>query len=321
MSLRREYLLAPASMFSREIWVGREEGRLDQFLAREESRLTRSRIRSLIDGGHVLVNGSAAKASRKLRPGDRLLLTIPPPQPSELRAEDVPLTVVYQDQELLVVDKPAGLAVHPGPGHPSQTLVNGILAICPDLQAIGGTLRPGIVHRLDKDTSGLMIVAKNEMALLDLSTQFKDRQVRKGYLALAQGRLEPSEGTIDAPIGRHPVHRKRMGVVSGGRQARTAYRVVRYLSGASFLEVYPTTGRTHQIRVHLTSLGHPLVGDWVYGRKDAMLNRHFLHAHLLGFRHPTSGEPLEFTSPLPDDLQRALALADEGTPEDQRPSN
>jgi 23S rRNA pseudouridine1911/1915/1917 synthase len=216
------------------------------------------------------------------------------------------LTVVYQDDALIVIDKPAGLSVHPGPGHSDGTLVNALLARCPDIQGIGGVIRPGIVHRLDKDTSGLMLVAKTEEAHQSLSAQFKEHTVTKGYLALSVGVVEPASGQIDAPIARDPRHRKRMAVVMGGREARTRYQVVQRFDGYSLLEVYPETGRTHQIRVHLAYLGHPLLGDGVYGKRSPLLDRHFLHAHYLGFRHPTSGELIEFRSDLPDDLRRAV---------------
>ena len=288
--------------------------RLDVFLAKAVPTLTRSRLKRLTDLGYVLLNGSVPKASAKLQPGDRILLTVPPPKPVELTPEAIPLDVLYQDDELLVVDKPAGLTVHPAPGHPNHTLVNALLAICGDLKGIGGELRPGIVHRLDKDTSGLMMVAKSDLAHQGLSRQIKDRQVRKGYMALARGEVKPPEGVIRAPIGRDPRNRKRMAVVAGGRESSTAYRVLRSYQpdreSYSLLEVFPETGRTHQIRVHFASEGHPLVGDAVYGlrRKGEVLSsvRQFLHAHVLGFRHPVLGHYLEFNSPLPADLQAVL---------------
>ena len=186
-------------------------------------------------------------------------------------------------------------------------MVNALLALAPDLPGIGGYLRPGIVHRLDKDTSGLMVVAKTETAHVHLSRQLKDRAMSKGYHALAQGRMTRNQDTIDAPLGRHPVHRKRMAVVPNGRTAQTTYRVLRLFQDATYLDVTTHTGRTHQIRVHLAHIGHPLVGDAVYGRKHPQLQRHFLHAHKLGFTHPSTGEWVEFTAPLPDDLSELLA--------------
>lgn len=294
-------------MTIRELRLGQEEPRLDLYLARTHASLSRSRIKRLIEEGHVLVNGATCKPSQKLHPGDRLVLSVPPPRPIKPKPESIPVSVVFQDSHLLVLDKPAGLSVHPGPGHPAHTLVNALLALVPDLPGIGGYLRPGIVHRLDKDTSGLMVVAKTEKAHLGLSRQLKERLVRKGYLALAQGKVEPLAGTIDAPLGRHPVHRKRMAVVKDGRFARTNYKVLRYVREGTYLEVSTETGRTHQIRVHFAFKGFPLLGDAVYGNKHPLLSRHFLHAHRLGFAHPVSGEELDFTSPLADDLSEALS--------------
>jgi 23S rRNA pseudouridine1911/1915/1917 synthase len=283
--------------------------RLDQFLARQDTGLTRSRLRQLIDGGDVLVNGEAVKPAHRVRHGDRVLVSVPPPRPSVAVAQDIPLTVVYQDAELVVIDKPAGLAVHPGPGHPDRTLVNGLLALCPDIRGIGGEIRPGIVHRLDKDTSGLMIAAKTEAAHHNLSRQIKDRVVEKGYLALVEGVPSPDSGVIDAPIGRDPRRRTRMAVTAGGRESRTGYRLLERAGAYGLLELQLRTGRTHQARVHLAWLGHPLLGDGVYGKRSPLLPRHFLHAHRLGFAHPATGEALAFRSPLPPDLQAALEAA------------
>ena len=293
---------------SQELIVEQDEPRLDAYLARVEPSLSRSRIKSLIEDGHVLVEGTTCKPSRRLRPGERLVLTVPPPQPIELQPESIPVHVVYQDNHLLVLDKPAGLSVHPGPGHPAHTLVNALLALIPDLPGIGGYLRPGIVHRLDKDTSGLMVVAKTEAAHIHLSRQLKDRAMSKGYLALTQGCIPTSEGTIDAPLGRHPIHRKRIAVVTNGRTAHTDYRVLQHFTDATYLDVTLHTGRTHQIRVHMAHLGHPLVGDAVYGHNHPLLQRHFLHAHKLAFTHPATGEWVDFTAPLPDDLSELLEL-------------
>ena len=290
----------------RELTLEQEEPRLDSYLARVEPSLSRSRIKSLIEEGHVLVEGATCKPSRRLRAGERLVLSVPPPQPIELQPEAIPVNVVYQDEHLLVLDKPAGLSVHPGPGHPAHTLVNALLSLAPDLPGIGGYLRPGIVHRLDKDTSGLMVVAKTETAHIHLSRQLKERSVSKGYLALAQGRIPSPEGLIDAPLGRHPVHRKRMAVVTEGRSAQTSYRVLQHLSEATYLHVTTHTGRTHQIRVHLAHIGHPLMGDAIYGRKHPQLDRHFLHAHKLGFTHPATAERMDFTAALSNDLLEFL---------------
>ena len=293
---------------------------MDQFLAGQPTGLTRSQLQRLIGDGLALVNGSGSKASSKVRRGDRIMLTVPPPKPTEVVPQWMPLTVVHQDEHIAVIDKPAGLAVHPGPGHSDHTLVNALLAICPDIQGVGGEIRPGIVHRLDKDTSGLMVVAKTHQAHLDVSDQIKARQVDKGYIALAVGKVEPAVGVIDEPIGRDPYHRKRMAVVPDGREARTRYRVLEYImpsggvrmpsggvwAGYSLLEVVLETGRTHQIRVHLSFIGHPLMGDGVYGRSSPLLDRQFLHANRLGFRHPATGEPVEFRSELPPELAAVL---------------
>jgi len=279
--------------------------RLDKHIA-EQCQISRSYARKLIDEGQVAVNGHAAKASQKLNTGDKIVVSIPPPSPISLTAEDIPLKVVYEDNDLIVVDKPAGLLVHPAAGQRTGTLVNAILARCPDLGEINGSVRPGIVHRLDKDTSGLMMVAKNDAAQKSLSRQIKQRSIKKGYLALVLGHLTPKRGAIDAPIGRHPQDRKRMAVVSGGRESRTDYKVIKYFDDYTLVEAMPETGRTHQIRVHFAAIGHPIFGDHIYGRRSAMLGRQFLHAHRLGFRLPSSGESVEFKSELPPDLKEVL---------------
>lgn len=280
--------------------------RLDKFTA-EKCQLSRAYAQKLIDEGQVAVNGRAAKAGQKLNTGDKVVVSVPPPSPISLAAEDIPLTVVYEDKDLIVVDKPPGLLVHPAAGQYKGTLVNAILAHCPDLGEINGSIRPGIVHRLDKDTSGLMMVAKNEAAQKSLSRQIKQHSIKKGYLALVLGHLTPERGAIDAPIGRHPHDRKRMAVVTGGREARTEYRVLKYLNDYTLVEAMPETGRTHQIRVHFAAIGHPIFGDHVYGKRSPMLGRQFLHAHRLGFRLPSTGKYVEFTSELPQDLAEVLA--------------
>jgi len=290
-----------------DLRVDASGGRLDVFVARSVPELTRSRARKLIDDGFVTVDGALAKkASVTLAAGQRVEVTVPPPEPSELEPEAMPLRIVYEDGDLLVVDKPAGLAVHPSPGHRSHTLVNGILAHCDDLSGIGGKERPGIVHRLDKDTSGLIIVAKNDAAHASLAHQLKNREIDKTYLALVDGRPTQAEGMIEGPIARDRHNRKRMAVVDGGRAARTRYRILREVDGRSLLEVRPETGRTHQIRVHLASIGHPIYGDSLYGRKDAALDRQFLHAQRLAFAHPRTGQRMELEALLADDLELAL---------------
>ena len=290
----------------REFTAGQDSERLDRFLADRNTGLSRSRLHSLIAEGMVTLNGAAGRPSQRVRAGDRVTLIVPAPRVADVSPQPIPLTVVYQDAELIVVDKPAGLSVHPGPGHPDGTLVNALLALCPDIQGVGGVIRPGIVHRLDKDTSGLIVVAKTEAVHRSLSEQIKARKVDKGYLALAVGVPDPPQGRIDAPISRDPRHRKRMAVVLGGRDSRTAYRVLERIAGYSLLELDLETGRTHQIRVHLAYLGHPLLGDGVYGKRSPLLERHFLHAHRLGFQHPLSGETLELRSELPPDLAQVV---------------
>jgi 23S rRNA pseudouridine1911/1915/1917 synthase len=280
--------------------------RLDRFVAEKCPGLSRTHASKLISDGLVTVSGLAAKPSLKLSAGDAVHVIVPPESPSHLAPEDMPLRIVYEDADLLVVDKPAGMTVHPAPGHPSHTLANAVLAHLPALAESEDSLRPGIVHRLDKDTSGLVVVARNRAAQADLSAQFKSRTVKKAYLVLVKGRLTPERGIIEADIGRDPRHRQRMAVVSRGREARTGYRVLRYVGGYSLLEITPETGRTHQIRVHLAAIGFPVVGDTIYGVRSEHLDRQFLHAARLGFRLPSTGEWAEFESPLPEDLERAL---------------
>ena len=293
--------------------------RLDLFLAKQDSGLSRARLQRLIREGFVTLNGGPAKASAIVKEGDRVSLRIPPPRPLTLKPENIAICIVHDDAHLVVVDKPAGLTVHPAPGHASGTLVNALLALYPNLPGIGGWQRPGIVHRLDKDTSGLMVVAKTDEAHHGLSDQIQERRIRKGYMALVNGLVTNDEGVIDAPIGRDPRHRRRMAVVAGERASQTRYAVVRRYASSTMVEVFPTTGRTHQIRVHFASLGHPLVGDALYGGRSDLLARQFLHAHLLGFKHPHTGEYVEFRLLLPSDLQKTLDLLDQPSPDS--PSN
>lgn len=279
--------------------------RLDKYLTQTFPQFSRSYIQRLIEEGRILVNERKAKASQRLNARDSI--TVELPAAASLPApEAIPLTIAYEDEDILVVDKPAGLTVHPGPGHPNHTLVNAILAHCSNIVTRGDSSRPGIVHRLDKETSGLMVVAKNDVARQYLIDQFKSRAVTKGYLVLVNGKVFPQEGKIEAPIGRDPHYRKRMAVVEDGREASTKYRVREYLGDYSFLEVSPETGRTHQIRVHLSAIGHPVAGDAVYGGKSPHIGRQFIHAYHLGFYLPTSGTYQEFTCPLPRDLEEAL---------------
>ncbi|MBM3156520.1 MAG: RluA family pseudouridine synthase [Chloroflexi bacterium] len=288
-----------------EFTVAGSGERLDKYVA-EQCHISRSYAQKLIEEGNVTVNNHAARASHKLDAGDRVIASIPPPASTSLTPEAIPLKVVYEDKDVIVIDKPAGLLVHPAAGQKSGTLVNAILAHCPDLGEIKGSIRPGIVHRLDKDTSGLMMVAKNNASHAYLSRQIKQRSIKKTYIALVLGQLAPERGAIEAPIGRHPRDRKRMAVVERGREAKTEYRVLRYLDDCTLLEVMPETGRTHQIRVHLSAIGHPVFGDHIYGKRSPILGRQFLHAYKLGFRLPSTGEFVEFTSRLPRELQEVL---------------
>ena len=280
--------------------------RLDKYVCEKCPELSRTYVQKLITDCYITVNGRKVKAGLKLNAGDKLTISIPPAPPSTLSPEAIPLNIIYEDDDLLVIDKPAGLTVHPAPGHPSHTLVNAILSHFPDLADTGDSLRPGIVHRLDKDTSGVMVVARNSAAQVNLISQFKAHSVVKAYLVLVKGHLTPEDGVIEAPIGRDPRNRKRMAVVDGGREARTQYHVIKYLGDYTLLEVRPETGRTHQIRVHLSAIGYPVVGDKMYGVKSAYLLRQFIHASRLGFNLPSTGEYVEFKSDLPTDLEQAL---------------
>jgi 23S rRNA pseudouridine1911/1915/1917 synthase len=280
--------------------------RLDKFVGDRCPELSRTHAQKLIAAGSITVNGRPARPSLKLAVGDRVAVSIPPESPFPLSPEAIPLKIVYEDSDLLVVDKPAGLPVHPAPGHPAHTLVNAVLAHLPALAEGDASLRPGIVHRLDKDTSGLIIVAKNRPAHENLSDQFKSRSVSKSYTVLVKGKLAPTSGIIEAAIGRDPRNRQRMAVVSKGREARTEYRVLKYLGDFTLLEIRPQTGRTHQIRVHLAAIGFPVLGDATYGVTSPRLSRQFLHASRLGFSLPSTGRYVEFTSPLPPDLEQAL---------------
>jgi 23S rRNA pseudouridine1911/1915/1917 synthase len=286
--------------------------RLDKFVSENCPGLSRSQAQKLIDDGYVAVNGLMEKASHKTETGEKIEVTIPPPSTAGLLPEAIPIKIIYEDDDLLVIDKPAGLTVHPAPGHPSHTLVNAVLSHLNEFEDDGESTRPGIVHRLDKDTSGVMLVAKNNIALANLADQFKSRSVKKVYLTLVKGILKPERGVIEAPIGRDSGDRKKMAVTgeSRGRNARTNYRVLRYVGKNSFLEITPETGRTHQIRVHLAAIGYPVIGDEIYGKKSAYLNRQFLHAQRLGFYLPSTGKFVEFESPLPADLEKALKELD-----------
>lgn len=292
--------------------------RLDRALAALWPDLSRSRLRALIDDGSV-TGPRTPNPSATVQTGDEWRLALPPPAPAAPEPQEIPLTILYEDEALLVIDKPAGLVVHPAPGHPDGTLVNAVLAHCgASLTGIGGELRPGIVHRLDKDTSGVIVVAKTEAAHQGLVEQFSVHSIVREYLAFTAGVPHPMNGTVDAPVGRHKVDRKRMAVTAAGRAARTHYKVEEaYGQGAALVRCTLETGRTHQIRVHLSHIGHPVLGDPVYARVSkarraslgqaaevvGMLNRQALHAAVLGFTHPISANHVVFTSNLPADLR------------------
>lgn len=300
----------------------RESGkRLDQFLSEIDLNLSRSQAKNLIQKHHILLNQKLAKASVHVKAGDRISGTLPEPKPLSLEPEPLPLNILYEDSSVIVIDKPPGLVVHPAYGSLSGTLVNALLYHCQDLAGINGVLRPGIVHRLDKDTSGVMVVAKDDEAFQHLTKQFKNRTVKKVYSAIVYGRFSQDEGLIDSAIGRHPSERKRMSTrTKRGKEAITRWKKVEEFDGCTLLEVFPQTGRTHQIRVHLSSIGHPVLGDPLYGRKgrpgtihDPVLkecvkrmNRQALHAQRLEFTHPRSGERVQFISPIPQDMKEAL---------------
>jgi 23S rRNA pseudouridine1911/1915/1917 synthase len=288
--------------------------RLDQFLSAQLEGVSRSRLQDLIAEGLVRVNGKNTKAGLKLRGGEAVDVTIPPPEEMSLAPERIPLDVVYEDSDLLVVNKPQGMATHPAPGTLSGTLVNALLAHCVDLSGIGGVSRPGIVHRLDKDTSGLLVVAKNDLAHQGLSAQIAAKTATRQYLAVIMGTLATPEGKVDAPIGRHPAQRIKMAIVEGGRHAVTRWRVLEEFRAAgrapaSLVELTLETGRTHQIRVHLAHLNRPIVGDPVYAPPcpfPVKLAGQALHAFRLSFDHPRSGQRLTFEAPPPETFQKLL---------------
>ena len=284
--------------------------RLDVLLA-EVSGLTRSRVAALMAEGQATVDGKPeTKAGAKARPGQAVCLTVPAPKPAIPQAEDIPLTILYQDEDLAVVVKPCGMVVHPAAGNEDGTLVNALLHHLDSLGGIGGELRPGIVHRLDKDTSGLLLVAKNDASQLALSRQLQERQMEKHYRALVEGSPREASGRIEAPIDRSKKDRKKMAVDPEGREAITEWRVLQHGRGVTLLDVHILTGRTHQIRVHMASIGHPLLGDTVYGPEKSKykLEGQCLHAMVFGFMHPSTDEYMEFEAPLPDYFQRLLSI-------------
>jgi 23S rRNA pseudouridine1911/1915/1917 synthase len=284
--------------------------RLDQFLAKRLPEYSRSRLQQLIRTGFVRLNEQTTRPRQIVRSGDKINLIEPPLEKIETLPEPIPLDVLFEDDDLIVINKPAGLTVHPGAGQREHTLVNALLSHCTTLSGIGGKERPGIVHRLDKETSGCLVVAKNDIAHRELSKQFAARTVEKIYLALVAGKLRKAAGIIDEKIGRHPVRRQRMSVTSKhGRTAKTEYRAIRSSDQATLVECRLHSGRTHQIRVHLHHLGHPVLGDKIYAQRFAKnFPRQMLHAWRLGFRHPRTGEWKTFEAPLPDDFATAIKL-------------
>jgi 23S rRNA pseudouridine1911/1915/1917 synthase len=285
--------------------------RLDKFLAAQLPQYSRARLQGLIKDERVRVGKSVAKKTGlMLEGGERIEVVVPPPQPVDLVPENIPLDVIFENKDLIVINKPAGLVVHPAAGHAQGTLIHAVLAHAPEIEGVGGEIRPGLVHRLDKDTSGLIVLAKNELTQRFLQDQFQKREVEKTYIALVDGHPKSTSGRVDAPIGRDPRERKRMAVVSAakGRQAVTDYRVVENFEKHTLLEANPHTGRTHQIRVHLAFIGCPVVGDRVYGKRapSLPLSRHFLHALRLKLQIPSESTPRLFEAPLPTELVETL---------------
>lgn len=292
--------------------------RLDLFLSRRLPFLSRTRIKRLTERGNILLSGEPVKASRRLRAGEELWVNLPPPEPTHLLPEEIPLNILFEDDSLYVIDKPAGMVVHPGAGNPRGTLVNALLARGGALSGIGGVERPGIVHRLDKGTSGLLLAAKDDLTHRNLSRQLKERRLERRYLAIVQGRVGAEKGVIDAPVGRHPTRRKEMAVLKkGGRAAVTEFFVRERFSAHSLLELRLRSGRTHQVRVHLRHIGHPVAGDPLYGGRRGLtlpLSRQALHAFYIRFIHPRKHEAMAFESPLPADMEASLKLLKERDP-------
>lgn len=307
-----EVLAAEAESANEEAWTAAEADageRLDMAVVARLPELSRSRVQALIEAGDIRLNAKLAKAGQKLRLGDAITVEIPPPQPLDVRPEPIPLAVVYEDSDLLVIDKPKGMVVHPAPGHASGTLVNALLHHCQDLSGIGGAIRPGIVHRLDKDTSGLLVVAKNDLAHHGLAAQIASKEAKRHYRAVVIGNLAEDAGQVEAPIARHPVDRQRMAVVATGKPALTYWKVLERFHGFTDLALELATGRTHQIRVHMAHLRHPVVGDPVYGgmvKLPVALHGQALHAAELVLRHPRTGERMTFTAPLPEEYEKLL---------------
>ena len=291
------------------IIVEQENIRLDVYISEKYNQLSRTMIQKLIENGDIRVNRSQKKISYKVQIGDKITINIPEVKETDLKPQEIPIEVVYEDNDIIVVNKPKGLVVHPANGNPDGTLVNAIMAMCKDsLSGIGGELRPGIVHRLDKDTSGLLIVAKNDIAHIRMSEQIKDRKVKKIYIALVRGVISEDEATIDMPIGRSTKDRKKMAVTKNGKQAVTHFKVLKRYPKYTLLEIKIDTGRTHQIRVHMAEIGHPIIGDMIYssGKNDFGVEGQMLHAKSLDFKHPITGKDMHLTAELPEYFKNIL---------------
>ena len=285
--------------------------RLDAYIASKIDSISRTNVKRLIEEEHITVNGKSSKVSYKVQLNDEIDIEIPEAKELDIKAEDIPIDVVYEDSDIIVVNKPKGLVVHPANGNWDGTLVNAVMAICKDsLSGIGGEIRPGIVHRLDKDTSGLLIIAKNDQAHLNMSNQIKDRQVKKIYYALVRGVVPENEATINMPIGRSTKDRKKMAVTKDGKEAITHFKVIERFNKYTLLEVKIDTGRTHQIRVHLSQIGYPVVGDEVYsnGKNEFGVHGQLLHAKSLDFKHPITGKPMHLETELPEEFETVLKL-------------
>ncbi|MCX7904359.1 MAG: RluA family pseudouridine synthase [Caloramator sp.] len=282
--------------------------RVDVFLSEKIDDMSRSRIQKLIEENKVKVNSKEIKSNYKIKSGDEITVEVPEPVMLQIEAEDIDIDILYEDDDIVVVNKPQGMVVHPAAGNYTGTLVNALLKKCRTLSSINGVIRPGIVHRIDKDTSGVLVVAKNDFAHQHLAEQIKEHSVKRIYMALTEGVIKQDTGTIDKPIGRHPIHRKKMAVVENGKRAVTHFKVLERYKENTLIEARLETGRTHQIRVHMASIGHPLVGDPVYGFRKQKFNLkgQALHAMVLGFIHPRTGEYMEFSSPLPNYFQNLI---------------
>lgn len=301
------------NVLSKELIVADSGGRLDAYVANNMVELSRSMVQKLIKSGNILVNNKEEKESYKVQTGDKILVKIPEPEESGLKKQNIPLDIIYEDNDILVVNKPKGMVVHPGNGNPDGTLVNAIMAHCGDsLSGIGGEIRPGIVHRIDKDTSGLLVIAKNDRAHINLSEQIKNREVRKIYVALVKGVISENEATINMPIGRSTKDRKKMAVDKNGKEAVTHFKVLKRYNKYTYIQVKIDTGRTHQIRVHMAHIGYPVVGDTVYsnGKNDFGIEGQMLHAEELEFSHPVTGEKMHFEAPLPEYFNKVLEELD-----------